>query len=280
MTSAFPATLLQRGQRRESGAGVQRGPISARWLLASEEIDVSIRAPHAVRAVQESFNLQSTTFGSMTDAEMSSMMTTSQPRTIAVTAEWRARNNRDDIRGDSEKLKRLAKHEPKVRRHPLILFRWAHLHLEGWVSNLSFDWIDGVFDSPPYLPQAFLVRLTVMRAQPRVLERTSRFERFTKYRRLGAGETFDSLAFAEYGDPDLGNTLRRHNPQIALTGEVPGDVVRIFEPTSSIIQQGDPQPQSPALGGSVHTLLQLMAEERLSVRGPGLAALEAELGLS
>ncbi len=277
---ALPFTVIDRDTSGLAGSGIQRGAVQARWILASEEVGVSVRAPHEVRAVQENLNLQATTFGSLTDSEFSSMMMASQPRTIGCTAEWRARNNRDDIRPDSEKLKRLAKKDPKVGRHPLILFRWAHLNLEGYVQSMTFEWVDGVFDAPPFLPQGFVVRLTVVAAQPRILERSSRFERFTKYRRLGSGETFDSVAWDEYGDPDIGNTLRRHNPQVALTGEVPGDVIRIFEPSNKIIREADAEPQSPALGGDVHVLLQAMAEERLEIRGPGLAALEASLGLA
>lgn len=274
------STPVPEERKTSTGTGVQRGPVEARWLLMSEELGISVRAPHEVRAVQHNINLNMTTFGALSDDERSSMMMPSDPQTLSVTAEWRARDNEDDIRPDAKALITLATKDKKRRRHPLVSIKWAHLSIDpGWVSSMVFDWVDGVFDSPPFLPQAFVVRLSVTRTRPRILERTSRFERFTKFRTLGGGETFESVAWTEYGDPDLGNVLRRNNPTIPLTGEASGDVIRIYDRDNSIIREADPLPQSPALGGDVRELLQRMAEERLQTRGLSLAQLEAELGL-
>lgn len=263
----------------EIGSGVQHGPIPARWVLASDELGLSVRAPHEVRSVSESLNPNTTSFGGVMDAEQSTMRTPSGARSIAVSAQWRARHSNDDIRPEAETLRTLTNINPQLGRAPLVTLQWSDLSVTGWIDAISIDWVDGVFDTPPYLPQAFMVRLSVVRAQARVMDRTNRFERFTRYRRLGAGESLESVAWRTYRDPDMGNVLRRNNPTLAFTGEAPGDVVRIYEPASSIIRGGDPRPQSPALGGNVAAILQQFAEERLAHSGPGLVALEGELGL-
>ena len=258
--------------------GVQRGPIPARWVLASDEVGTSVRAPHEVRSVTEDMGLQTEAFGALTDAEQSVVRTVSAPRSFAFTAQWRAQHSEDDIRGEADKLRKLAEVDGKLGRPPLVAFQWAHLRIEGWIASMRFEWVDGTFANG--FPQAFEVAISVHRATARELERTGQPQAQTKMVRLGAGQTFESVAWDEYSDPDLGIVLRRINSHLPATRyEAPGDVVRVLKPGHALLR-ATLAPISPMLlGAAVRKKIRDFAEERLDRRGPGLLLLEQELGL-
>lgn len=257
---------------------VGRGVNAGRFLLTSFEVALPVRAPHEVRRVSVDEGLRSTTFGGVNDTEFNTARIAGDPQRLSMSAEWRASGSLDDIRGDHNRLRQLSRHNPALGRPPIVRLSWAHLEIEGYVTELRVIYLDGVFLTPPHLPRAFRAELTVSRVRPRSVARSQRFIAETTFRTISAGETLESVAFDAYGDPDLGNVLRRHNPQLSLDGEVDGDTVRILD-TDDPRLRDTPEPVSPALGGNVDALLQQFADERLGRNGPGITALEEELGL-
>lgn len=259
---------------------VTRGPRAGQWRLVSTEINVSVRAPHEVLAVGESFNLRNIGIGGPFDARQSSARISDGPHKMSVAAEWRADHNADDITPIARTIKRLvAKHEG-LGRPPICELRWAGESIRGQVSAFQLDWVHGVFDTPPYYKRGFVVALTVSEQLSRDLPSTGRFFPSTRQVRLGDGQTFESVAWDEYRDPDQGVVLRRINPHIPLSGESDGDVVRVLHRGHPDLRV-DLAPVSPAFleTGDLRSTLQSFAVDRLRMRGPGLEALELELGL-
>lgn len=272
----FP--LVGNAQVAVRSRGMQSGPLAGRWILQSAEIGVSVRSPYDVRSLGVADNLRATSVGGVTSATFGSMPMSKEPTQVSVSAHWRAAHANDDIRPVADQLRRLWTHVPRLNRRPLVQFRWAHVVLdEAWVTQARIVYVDGLYDTG--LPRAFTASITVSEARPKVLERTTRFEGSTRYRRIGTGETFETLAWEEYRDPDAGIALRRWNTHLSMYGESTGDVVRLPDRSHSVLRQSL-DPVSPALRGDVFRYLQTFADERISRRGPGLAALETELELA
>lgn len=249
----------------------------AAWELISDEIGLKVTAPYEIRQVAIDEGVRTTTFGGLTDASLNSAPVPNEPRALSVGCEFRAEHFGVDITPIHLDLVRMQNFDARLGRRPLVRLRWKHIEVEGWLSAASVNFIDGSFQGTGF-PRAFTVAITVSQAGPRELERTSRFNRETKQRRIGHGETFESLAQEEYGDPDDGILVRRYNPQVSLDGEQPGDVIRLLD-SSHPKMRDTREPVSPALGGDVSVVLQRFAERRLGVSGPGFLALETELGL-
>lgn len=250
---------------------VTRGALAGRWVLSSEEIRASVRAPLEVRRVSVDHGPRTSAFGGVLDSAESVAPRTAAPKTVAVAAEWRADGVLDDLRAVEEQLHRLAARDERLGRPPLVTLRWGHVQVIGYLSGLRISWVDGVFPVHPHLPRAMIVSLSVAAARPRELQQSARFQSETTTVRVGAGATFEGLAWEHYHDPTLGSILARHNPQVPLDGPQDGDLVRVFDPDHAVLSE-DPGPVSPALGGGVDRLLEAIARARM---GRGVVTLDA-----
>ena len=261
----------------EELASAQYG--GSRWVLSSPEIGVTVRAPSEIRSIRVDTGTRAISIGGPLDGQLSSFRQASEPRKISLTAEWRADHSAMDIRPAKVALEKLARHDTNLGRPPRVIFLWGGAEqVDGEISELTFQWADGVFAVPPYYPRAFFATFSVSRKIPRFLESSARFQRETKSVTVGSGETFEGWAMKEYGDPYLGVNLRRTNPQISLYGLQPRDTIRMLGATHEDMTRST-EPISPALLGDPSEYLQRLAVERLSTTGPGYAALVAELGL-
>mgnify|MGYP006908232912 CR=1 FL=1 len=257
---------------------VEGGTRAGRWLLESDEVETRVVSPLEARLVSVDYGPRSTEVGSLNDSEMSVVDLPAAPLPVSLQAEWRAEGPEDDISPFARDLQRLAKRNQSLRRQPIVDFAFGSVSLRGIITALRIDYTDSIYDGPQPRHLAFVASLTIRRKRPRRLERSSRFQRETQIRILGAGEDFELLAVRTYGAPELGIVLRRENPQIDVNGEQEGDVVRVFERGHRKLRQSI-EPESPALLGDSADLVQTLAETRESWRGPGLVALEEEMGL-
>lgn len=262
-------------------AGTQARNKAARWRITAPELGVTIESPHASLNESIGFGLKLTTFSTLTDDQATAFPTASDPDTVSVSATFAAAHNRDDIRLVHQKLLRLKRKDPQLGRRPLVMLIYTLGEIEGWVSKLDITPRFGKFEAPPHLPRMFDVEIEVTKAQPRALEATGAnfLEPSTRYKRIGPGETFESIAMETYGSPHPeGVLLRRANPQIGLGGAAEGDVIRIFEASHSTFQV-DAAPIAPPLVGNYRRELQTVADDRVVQASATLTQLEVLLGL-
>lgn len=273
--------LTFRPRAGSPSAGMQSRNKAARWRITAPELGITIESPHESLTETIGFGLKQTTFSNMTDDQETSFPITSSPDTVSVAATFAAAHNQDDLRPVVQKFRRLARKDPDLGRRPLVMLIYTLGEIEGWVSRLSITPRFAKFEAPPHLPRMFDVTLEVTKAQPRSLEVTSvaNIEPSTRYKRIGPGETFESIAMETYGSPHPeGVLLRRVNPQIGLGGAVEGDVIRIFERGHSTLRQ-DPAPIAPPFVAAYRTELQAVADDRVVQASATLAQLEALLDL-
>lgn len=273
--------LTFRPRQGSPTAGMQSRNKAARWRITAPELGFTIESPHESLTETVGFGLKQTTFGNMTDDQATSFPITSDPDTVSVAATFAAEHNQDDLRLIVQKFRRLARKDPQLRRRPLVMLIYTLGEIEGWVSRLSITPRFAKFEAPPNLPRMFDVTLEVTKAQPRSLEITSvdAIEPSTRHKRIGPGETFESIAMEAYGSPHPeGVLLRRANPQIGLGGAIEGDVIRIYEASHSKLRQ-DATPIAAPLVGSFRIELQAVASDRVNQASATLAQLEVLLGL-
>jgi hypothetical protein len=252
----------------------------ATWRLSSAELGVSVRAPQELRQLAVDLGTDSYTVGAAQDAEKSAQRIASNPRSVRVTAEWRADDSSQDIRPHKRDLEKLHNHDPDLGRPPRVTFEWGSVErLTGIITSMEITWVDGLFATPPYYPRAFVVDFMVQRQLSRQFEFGTRFARETTNRTVGDGEDFEDLAWDRYGDPYLGILLRRTNPGVSQFGLQRGDTVRLLDADHPDMLESV-EPTSPALLGDVEGILQSMAEERLALSGAvGVDAIWDDLGL-
>lgn len=260
-----------------AGRGITSGERATRWDLWSEEIDVRVLGAFEARVVDIDYGVQLNEGTSAMLLRGYAVPAGHRPKSVSVGFEFRARDYTDDIRPVIADLERLHAVDPALYRPPIVRLRWGSIEIEGFL-RLQLRYVDGAYQMPPHYPRAVVGTITVVEIEPRVLEKTSDPAPETRYRRVGPGETFESVAMTMLGDPMLGVLLRRINVHVTTTGLSDGDIVKVLDPDHPKMLQST-GPASPALVGYVRPLLQSGAEERLSRRGPGLVALEAELGL-
>lgn len=274
------------------------GDEASRVALVAPEAGVSIVTPMGVRSFRAMGGASMSTVGGFTDGEQTAIPGPNRPREVSFQADWVADGWDDDLRPVLEDLWRLNEQIPKLRRKPIVYCSYGGVEViqEGWISKLDVEYLHGVHDvHSPVADELFRLLdinllgeksirmfradITIVRAQQRSFAVTGeKRQRETKYRRLAAGETFESVAMAEYGDPYRGITLRTINPRVAVDGERVGDTLKVFEPSHPTMKK-PVGPRSPGYGDGWPDVVQARAEATLETRGKGLAALESELGL-
>lgn len=248
-----------------------------RWTLDASEIGLSVRSPYDEQSVRRQIGVSTEAFGGMHRGQELSRSSPNAPEKLSVASEFRAETSDEDLTIIERDLIRMTEVDTELRRRPLLSFTWGHITISpARLDSLSLEWVDGVHDNTG-LPRALMVSLTVARAGGLVLERTSRFDRETSYHTLGAGETFEWLAWKRTGDPAKGEVYRRTNPDISVYGEAAGDVVRLLDASHSAMRQGLGM-RSPFLVVGARDAINGMYPE-LSPEGPGLLASALELGV-
>ena len=259
------------------GPGAPRG-----WRIESGEAGIDIQCPYEARTSTVTFGLKNTITSATMSNAGSPFPVVSAPRRVNVTGTFHAEDNADSsLEPTVWDFERLATVDPGLRRRPLVeLTVGSHVAIEGWLNDLTITWGEGSFDAPPFLPRSFTVQFSVVEASPLVVENSNAqgMEPSTRYLRLSAGETFESLAMDHYGDPYLGVRLRASNRQIDPTGERGGDVVMVYERRHSEILKTI-EPQSAPFYGHYHTHLQAVGQDRAQRTGMSIDAVRAVLEL-
>ncbi len=256
--------------------------VAGTWKLAADEIGLVVTGSYELRRVTIEYPNRVVAFAALAAPEASTVPSTStQPVRLKFAETIWAQDAADTTpRDTAETLRRMRSYVPDLGRQPLVEWSWGGLSIEGWMS-LQVEWIGGVFQLPPFLPRAVTVSVTITKAQqPRLLDAAtgSAVGGETRFARIPPAGSFESVAMQHLGDPMLGVLLRRINTQIAATGEVVGDTVKVLE-RSHPAMQGVVVPIAPAFVGAYRTTLQDRAVSSLARNGLTLEVLEAEYGL-
>ena len=122
-----------------------------------------------------------------------------------------------------DKLISWARIEPTVRRPPVVRY-WmgdGHLSIDAVITGIT----NIVYGRPDRLGMLRQVSFTVelLKFQPFSLDDTGATD--TRYARAKQGEYYELLAFQEYGNPMIGDVIRKDHPKQPLLTE--GDIVKL-----------------------------------------------------
>lgn len=178
---------------------------------------------------------------------------------------FRAQLSITDIRPQIDTLERLARVDPSIGRIPRIQLTWGDLEITGFVSALTTRITDYWWTG---LPKACAFTIEITRAEELGLETGPAGE--TLYVVLGSGETFEELGRRYYGDPLLGELIRRQNPSLA-DGEAAGDLVKVLEANHPAVAGVRVAPTSIPLldGGGWDAIVEGLCESRGQVGQSG-----------
>lgn len=254
-------------------------PNSGFWRLEAREIGARVDAQFLVREVSVETPSGLSTYKVLGGDESASMPASGEPQRVTIRDEFWAKDAQDDITPIYDRLRTMAAVSSRLGRPPLVELSWSVYAVEGWLQ-VSTTFREGCFETPPYLPRGFTVEFTVTKArQARLAASTGVPVGETRYVTLGLGDSLEGVAQRLLGDPMLGILIRRLNTHLDANGEQPGDRIKVLERTHPKMLAST-EPVAPPFVGAYKATLQAIAEERLAGhRGPGLEALEAELGL-
>ncbi|MGB0684936.1 MAG: hypothetical protein ACPGQD_01910 [Planctomycetota bacterium] len=281
--------------------------LASAWGLTSVETGdlIAIRSP-GENPIRIMFSGPVQGRGNLTDTKAGAVPGPPGITMVSSSAKFVAEHNGDDLRPLFRDLIKLITPVPRLGRRPLVTADWADTFaVEGWVERLSFSWPDGAFEVGPNdvteipivrdvanlfsslgggiptgFPRSFRVDWTLKEAQDRAFEVTGapRLQQ-TKHIRIGSGETFESVAWDHLRDPMKGILLRPLNPQVAVRGERPGDVIKVLDRTHPAMREPVAPRAAMFQGPAWRTRLQEIAEDRLSQGSVRFEDLEVELGL-
>lgn len=122
-----------------------------------------------------------------------------------------------------EKLISWARIDPAIRRPPIVRY-WlgdGHVSVDAVITGIS----NIVYGRPDRLGMLRQVSFTVdlLKFQPFSLDDTGATD--TRYARAKQGEYYEFLAFQEYGNPMIGDVIRKDHPKQPTLVE--GDVVKL-----------------------------------------------------
>lgn len=143
-----------------------------------------------------------------------------------------------------EALKKMARPDPDLKRPPVVTF-WVG---NGFLEQTSVvDSINGVTFDPPTITGAMrtvLFTVNLLQYTEFSLKDSEIFE--TRYHRSRQKDYFELLAAREYGDPLIGDAIRKRHPD--KPNLVPGAVVKL--PSKEALRQETVEPKSIALAGA------------------------------
>jgi hypothetical protein len=138
---------------------------------------------------------------------------------ITFSAKLWAKDNTDfTVEDRLERLEDLVRRNDDLKRPPVCTFGWgdvASLVIDCLVKSLGGITYDEVRDDGTLRGVTLSVTLVRYEELDFKLTDSSTPETFTRIRRAKKGDTYESVALLEFGDPELGVLLRQLNPRIA-----------------------------------------------------------------
>jgi hypothetical protein len=148
-------------------------------------------------------------------------------RRISIRSAFYSLNMLDDIRSKLDALEALDAKDPTLGRAPRVTFAWGDLTITGFATVKKR--IPGWWAVSGW-PRAVIFDLEIVEAPALDFTGSGSVSGSgeTQFVTLGAGESLELLALRFYGDPLLGELIRRENPDLA-EGETAGDRVKVLE---------------------------------------------------
>lgn len=240
-----------------------------KWRISSKETGVDVEGQFTVDQIN--INTIGGIYADITTVNQSHPITQwirGQLETITLTSELWAKDRTDNIIEKFTNLLKLCQRDENLHRPPICIFSFGSaLSIQCFlehVSNVGYGPL-----RPDGTPQRIHFTLTVRSYVPSVVNPTdpSKPERQSRIRKAKTGETYESIAFDEYGDASLGEFLRRwsrYRPDLTE-----GDGVHILT-VEYMARQGRVRPQTQIL--RTMTENQDLADYLFSARSSSLKA--------
>lgn len=144
-----------------------------------------------------------------------------------------------------DELKRATERDPDLGRPPRWSFVWGTAVSETVVvrsiGNIRYDEL-----RPDGSLRGALLQIELLVWRFTDVEFSGEPTPSTHYVVLRQGDTWEGVALKEYGDPDLGDLLRRRNPATLFPGCKPGTVVEL-PPRQKLLDEAELEPDSGPL---------------------------------
>jgi hypothetical protein len=129
----------------------------------------------------------------------------------------RALNSTDDITSKIQWLINSIKKEDKLGRPPLYVWTWGSIEISCYIVNVNPVWdsLQPISIAGTTLPREVTFDITLRKYTPfdiKVTDPNAPF-RDTYYISAKLGDTYESLAQRQYGNPMWGDFLRRRQPE-------------------------------------------------------------------
>lgn len=151
---------------------------------------------------------------------------------------------KNDVKRDFDLLALMARKDPDIGRPPIVTFWIGNGHVE---QRSVIDSITGINWGVPDIngaPRTVTFTVNLIQYEDFDLSDTEVYE--TRYHRARERDYYELLAAREYGNPNLGDAIRkRHVTQPALT---PGAIVRL--PSVEAVRTERPKQTSVVLAGA------------------------------
>lgn len=170
-----------------------------------------------------------------------------------------------DLKGILVRLRNLRQRHPALRRPPKLRLSYGGVDETVWLESFEHAVPEGYWPGTD-LPIKLQVRLRLVKARQHKLRAKPLVPRETTYRVLGDGETFESVAAEVYGDANLGDLVRRINPEVLE--ESPGVRLKLLDRDHPKMR-ASLAPRAPCFVERRAELAQAMAKERLEWSGAG-----------
>ena len=151
-----------------------------------------------------------------------------QQETLTLEARFFGRHQFENIQRSVDALRKAVKSDPKLGRPPLWDFIWGSIVHEtvviASVGNLvyrSARWDGSLQDATVQLTLRKYVKFEIAKSDPDEREHN------TFYVRAKRGDTYEAIAAARYGDPQIGELLRRQAPDKPFLS--PDDEVMVLD---------------------------------------------------
>lgn len=141
-------------------------------------------------------------------------------------------------------LKQATERDPELKRPPRFNFSWGSVINETVVvksvGGIKYDSLrnDGSLRGATLQIQLLVYRFIDV-------ELSGKPEPSTFYGITKTGDQWEDIALREYGDPLMGELLRRINPAVIFPGQQPGSIVRL--PPASKLRGESIEPDSPPM---------------------------------
>ncbi len=136
-------------------------------------------------------------------------------------------NKSTDVSAITKEIARTTSIVGSLHRPPKVTFKWGSLNFEGVITRVSHTYTMFTESGMPVRAKVSLTFKSLI--SPEDSKRKSPFESpdRTKYRTITEGTQLWSLAYAEYGDPEMWKMIAKENGIMNPLDIRPGQVVRL-----------------------------------------------------